>query len=45
MGTSRLVDPSDKFWNHFFQIVVDWSPKLKQIYEPETNASQPLLDV
>jgi len=27
-----LVDTRLKFWNSFFSVVLDWAPKLKQIY-------------
>jgi hypothetical protein len=32
-----LVDPNDKFWNTFFDIILEWAPTLKQIYQPEEN--------
>ena len=33
MGTSQLVDQSAKFWNHFFDFVMEWDPLLRAVYE------------
>lgn len=33
----NLVDQSLKFWNTFFDVVLDWAPTLKQIYAQDKD--------
>ena len=34
-AVQKLVDQSLKTWNTFFDIMFEWEPKLRQIYEKE----------
>lgn len=36
-AVNLLVDPDDFFWNPFFEVILDWAPILKQIYETDDN--------
>jgi hypothetical protein len=37
VSDSLLVDQNEIFWNTFFDIILEWAPILKQIYEIEDN--------
>jgi len=38
-GGIFLVDPDSETWNTFIEIMFEWAPKLKQIYEPAESGT------
>jgi len=38
-----MVDPSEKTWNTFIDLVLEWAPILKQIYQEQDEKDRKAL--